>query len=163
MLGAASSRVSRTIGPTVITPTRSPYRPGLANPPSGPGGGYSVGRARHWLVQEAAVPSRGIYLYHSKFNCNYWRDIMAWSDHRTGRHLSLQVPPEIKIELLKRKALSGVPVSYQICEALRAKWSNQGAPPAVVPGPCQVTRPLVPSKYSGMHEQKIPPSMPWKT
>jgi len=87
---------------------------------------------------------------------------MPWGDHRTGRHLSLQVPPEIKIELLKRKALSGVSVSYQICEALRAKWSNQGAPPAVVPGPCQSTRPLVPSKYSGMREQKITPVSPWK-
>ena len=86
---------------------------------------------------------------------------MAWGEHRTGRHLSLQVPPEIKIELLKRKALSGVPVSYQICEALRSVW-NSPSTPAVVPGPCQVTRPLVPSKYAGMREQKITPNMPWK-
>jgi len=89
---------------------------------------------------------------------------MAWGEHRTGRHLSLQVPPEIKIELLKRKALSGVSVSFQICEALRAKWvGSVPVPAAVVPGPCQSTRPLVPSKYSGMREQKITPSMPWKT
>ncbi len=88
---------------------------------------------------------------------------MPWGDHRTGRHLSLQVPSEIKIELLKRKALTGQPVSYQICEALKAKWSGAGAPPVVVPGPLQVTRPVVPSKFAGMREQKItPPVSPWK-
>ncbi len=87
---------------------------------------------------------------------------MPWSENRTGRHLSLQVPPEIKIELLKRKSLTGQSVSYQICEALRAKWSGAGFPPAVVPGSRQVTRPIVPSKFEGMREQKIVPSSPWK-
>lgn len=88
--------------------------------------------------------------------------IMPWADHRTGRHLSLQVPAEIKIELLKRKALTGAPVAYQICEALRAKWDGAGAPPVVVPGPCQSTRPVLPGKYAGMREQKITPPSPWK-
>ena len=86
----------------------------------------------------------------------------SWGEHRSGRHLSIQVPAEIKIQLIKNKALTGVPIGYQICEALRAQWSNQGAPAAVVPGPCQVTRPLVPSKLAGMREQKITPLSPWK-
>ena len=63
----------------------------------------------------------------------------SWGEHRSGRHLSIQVPAEIKIQLIKNKALTGVPIGYQICEALRARWSGSGAPPAVVPGP---NRPL---------------------
>ena len=87
----------------------------------------------------------------------------SWGEKRSGRHLSLQVPADIKIQLIKNRALTGVPIGYQICEALRAKWSGSGSPPAVVPGPCQATRPIVPDRYSGMREQKIDrTNMPWK-
>ena len=64
----------------------------------------------------------------------------SWGEHRSGRHLSIQVPAEIKIQLIKNKALTGVPIGYQICEALRAKWQGLGSPPTVIPG--QVTQPL---------------------
>ena len=40
----------------------------------------------------------------------------SWGEHRSGRHLSIQVPAEIKIQLIKNKALTGVPIGYQICE-----------------------------------------------
>ena len=58
-----------------------------------------------------------------------------WSDGRTGRHLSLQVPSEIKCMLIKRKALSGACFSFQICEALKARWERQGLSPVPAPGP----------------------------
>jgi len=32
----------------------------------------------------------------------------SWGEKRSGRHLSLQVPADIKIELIKRKSLTGV-------------------------------------------------------
>ena len=89
---------------------------------------------------------------------------MAWSDRRTGRHLSLQVPPEIKIELLKRKALSGVTVSFQICEALRTQWGTRNGPPAVVPNPAPETLTKVEAgRYKGMRSQPIDrTNIPWK-
>ena len=59
----------------------------------------------------------------------------SWGEKRSGRHLSIQVPAEIKIQLIKNKALTGVGIGYQICEALRAKWGQgEGSPPAVVTG-----------------------------
>jgi hypothetical protein len=87
----------------------------------------------------------------------------SWGEHRSGRHLSIQVPAEIKIQLIKNKALTGVGIGYQICEALRAKWQGLGSPPAVIPGPCQVTHSIVPDRYAGMRQQKIDKTnMPWK-
>ena len=86
----------------------------------------------------------------------------SWGEKRSQRHLSLSVPTEIKIQLIKRKALTGAPIGYQICEALRAKWSNQGAQPAVVPGPVQVTQRIVPDRYASMRQQPIDKTnMPW--
>ena len=52
----------------------------------------------------------------------------SWGEHRSGRHLSIQVPAEIKIQLIKNKALTGVGIGYQICEALRGP---SGAPGTV--------------------------------
>ena len=86
----------------------------------------------------------------------------SWGEKRSGRHLSIQVPAEIKIQLIKNKALTGVGIGYQICEALRAKWGQQGSPPAVVQGPI-VTQRIVPDRYAGMRQQKIDrTSLPWK-
>ena len=85
----------------------------------------------------------------------------SWGEHRSGRHLSIQVPSEIKIQLIKNKALTGVPIGYQICEASRARWSS--STPAVVPGPKQATQRIVPDKYAGMRVQQIDRAMPpWK-
>ena len=87
----------------------------------------------------------------------------SWGEHRSGRHLSIQVPAEIKIQLIKNKALTGVPIGYQICEALRSRWSGSGASPAVVPGPKQATQRIAPDRYAGMRQQKIDrTSLPWK-
>ena len=84
----------------------------------------------------------------------------SWGEKRSGRHLSIQVPAEIKIQLIKNKALTGVGIGYQICEALRAKWQGLGSPPTVVPGP--VTHRIVPDRYAGMRQQKIDrTSLPW--
>jgi hypothetical protein len=86
----------------------------------------------------------------------------SWGEHRSGRHLSIQVPAEIKIQLIKNKALTGVPIGYQICEALRARWQGSGVSPAVVPGPEQATQRIVPDRYAGMRQQKIDrTSLPW--
>ena len=85
----------------------------------------------------------------------------SWGE-RSGRHLSIQVPAEIKIQLIKNKALTGVGIGYQICEALRAKWGRLGSPPAVVQGPI-LTQRIVPDRYAGMRQQKIDkPDIPWK-
>ena len=59
------------------------------------------------------------------------RGIILWlvgASIRSGRHLSIQVPAEIKIQLIKNKALTGVGIGYQICEALRAKWGQPRVP-----------------------------------
>ena len=86
----------------------------------------------------------------------------SWGEHRSGRHLSIQVPAEIKIQLIKNKALTGVPIGYQICEACGPVVRLWG-PPAVVPGPKQATQRIVPDRYAGMGQQKIDrTSLPWK-
>ncbi len=86
----------------------------------------------------------------------------SWGEKRSGRHLSIQVPAEIKIQLIKNKALTGVGIGYQICEALRAKWDHHGSPPAVVQGPI-VTQRIVPDRYASMRQQPInKPNIPWK-
>ena len=47
----------------------------------------------------------------------------SWGKNRSGRHLSIAVPPEIKIQLIKNKATTGAGIGYQICEALRTQWA----------------------------------------
>jgi len=88
----------------------------------------------------------------------------SWGEHRSGRHLSIQVPAEIKIQLIKNKALTGVGIGYQICEALRAKWGTRNGPPAVVPNPAPGTLTKVEAgRYKGMRSQPIDPTnIPWK-
>lgn len=57
----------------------------------------------------------------------------SWCDGRNGRHLSLQVPPEIKSMLIKRKSHTGQCMSFQICEALKARWDRLGLPSVAPP------------------------------
>ena len=86
----------------------------------------------------------------------------SWSSGRpsNARRITLSLSDELKNTLVRTKALTGKSFNFQICEAL--KGITASTPPAVVPGPCQVPRPLLPSKYASMREQKIIPNMPWK-
>ncbi len=86
----------------------------------------------------------------------------SWSSGRpsNARRITLSLSDELKNTLVRTKALTGKSFNFQIIEALRSLTA--ATPPAVVPGPCQVTRPLLPSKYARMREQKIAPNMPWK-
>ena len=43
---------------------------------------------------------------------------MSWGQHRRGRHVSIAVPPEIKCQLIRNKALGGGGIGAQIVEAL---------------------------------------------
>ena len=88
----------------------------------------------------------------------------SWGKNRSGRHLSIAVPPEIKIQLIKNKATTGVGIGYQICEALRAKWGTRNGPLAVVPNPAPGTLSKVEAgRYKGMRSQPIDrTNIPWK-
>ena len=88
----------------------------------------------------------------------------SWGEKRSGRHLSIQVPAEIKIQLIKNKALTGVGIGYQICEALRTQWGTRNGPTAVVPNPAQGTLSKVEAgRYKGMRSQPIDrTNIPWK-
>jgi hypothetical protein len=55
---------------------------------------------------------------------------MAWNVYRRGRHLSIQLPVEVKNQLVRNKARGGGTLTEQIISALQSKWS--GAAPAVV-------------------------------
>jgi len=79
----------------------------------------------------------------------------AWGLHRSDRHLSISVPPDVKCELIRQKSLRGVNIGAQIVESLRTTWGHrpQGAP-AVVQGPV-VTQRIVPDRYAGMRVQPI--------
>jgi hypothetical protein len=55
---------------------------------------------------------------------------MAWNVYRRGRHLSIQLPVEVKNQLVRNKARGGGTLTEQIVSALQAKWSE--AAPAVV-------------------------------
>jgi hypothetical protein len=55
---------------------------------------------------------------------------MAWNVYRRGRHLSIQLPVEVKNQLVRNKARGGGTLTEQIVSALQSKWSE--AAPAVV-------------------------------
>jgi hypothetical protein len=54
---------------------------------------------------------------------------MAWNVYRRGRHLSIQLPVEVKNQLVRNKARGGGTLTEQIVSALQSKWS--GVAPAV--------------------------------
>ena len=61
---------------------------------------------------------------------------MSWGQHRRGSHVSIAVPPEIKCQLIRNKALGGGGIGAQIVEALLYKWGSKPmAPPAVIQNP----------------------------
>ena len=87
---------------------------------------------------------------------------MSWAKYRRGRHLSIAVPPEVKGQLIRRKALGQGGIGAQIVEALQYRWGNQPlAPPAVVAYPAGDR--VASGPYRGMRRQEIPASakVPW--
>ena len=117
---------------------------------------------RKILVREQPGSSSGTYsyivmgLYHGEHN------MASWSSGRpsNARRITLSLSDELKNTLVRTKALTGKSFNFQIIEALRGLTA--ATPPAVVPGPCQVTRPIVPTKYASMREQKVTLPSPWK-
>ena len=87
----------------------------------------------------------------------------SWGKKRSGGHLSIQVPAEIKNQLIKNKATTGAGIGYQICEALKTQWGTRNGPPAVVPNPAQGTLSKVDAgRYKGMRSQPIDrTNIPW--
>ena len=70
---------------------------------------------------------------------------MAWNVYRRGRHLSIQLPVEVKNQLVRNKARGGGTLTEQIVSALQAQWSGavqqqnyvppqRLAPPGLAPG-----------------------------
>jgi hypothetical protein len=86
-----------------------------------------------------------------------------WAKYRRGRHLSIAVPPEIKSQLIRRKALGQGNMGQQIAEALTRLWGSVPTPPAaVVPNPAAtaVNDQISSGRYAGMRQQHIPPKVP---
>lgn len=91
---------------------------------------------------------------------------MSWAQHRRGRHLSIAVPPEIKNQLVRRKALGEGGIGQQIVEALQLRWGNRPpAPPAAVANPAAGDV-VASGPYKGMRSQPVTPSpanpVPWR-
>jgi hypothetical protein len=70
---------------------------------------------------------------------------MAWDTYRRGRHLSIQLPVEVKNQLVRNKARGGGTLTEQIVSALQSQWSGavpqqnsvppqRLAPPGLAPG-----------------------------
>ena len=79
---------------------------------------------------------------------------MAWGKYRKGLQTVIALPPAIKGQLIKNKALGLGGIGQQIVEALQYKWSNQ---PPVHQAPAVVANPTVASgRYAGMRQQTIP-------
>ena len=82
-------------------------------------------------------------------------NIMSWGQHRRGRHVSIAVPPEIKCQLIRNKALGGGGIGAQIVEALQYKWGTVPmAPPAVIQNPAGLDR-VESGRFKGMRSQPI--------
>ena len=88
---------------------------------------------------------------------------MSWGQHRRGRHVSIAVPPEIKCQLIRNKALGGGGIGAQIVEALLYKWGSKPmAPPAVIQNPIDRDR-VESGRYKGMRSQPIDKTtIPWQ-
>ena len=57
-----------------------------------------------------------------------------WGKYRRGQHLSIAVPPEVKSQLIHRKALGQGGIGAQIVEALQQRWGG-ATPPGSTPHP----------------------------
>ena len=90
-------------------------------------------------------------------------NIMSWGQHRRGRHVSIAVPPEIKCQLIRNKALGGGGIGAQIVEALQYKWGTVPmAPPAVIQNPAGLDR-VESGRFKGMRSQPIDKTtIPWQ-
>ena len=90
-------------------------------------------------------------------------NIMSWGQHRRGRHVSIAVPPEIKCQLIRNKALGGGGIGAQIVEALLYKWGSRPmAPPAVIQNPAGLDR-VESGRFKGMRSQPIDKTnIPWQ-
>lgn len=83
-----------------------------------------------------------------------------WARNRHQRHLSLSVEPEIKNQLVRRKALGQGGMGAQITEALLSHWGGQQVPASVVhPAPAEKTL-ITSGRYAGMRQQEIIKSPP---
>src|SRR5512142_1209558 len=63
---------------------------------------------------------------------------MAWNVYRWGRHLSIQLPVEVKNQLVRIKARGGGTLTEQIVSALQSKWSGAVQQQNDVPPGCGV-------------------------
>ena len=90
-------------------------------------------------------------------------NIMSWGQHRRGRHVSIAVPPEIKCQLIRNKALGGGGIGAQIVEALQYKWGTVPmAPRAVIKNPIDRDR-VESGRFKGMRSQSIDKTtIPWQ-
>jgi hypothetical protein len=102
--------------------------------------------------------------------------ISMWGKYRRGLHLSVAVPPEVKRQLIRRKALGEGGIGRQIVEALEQRWATAPLPgraagpgtplpvggyrgrepvrggPAVVPNPA-ASNTITSGRYAGMKVQ----------
>ena len=76
-----------------------------------------------------------------------------WAKYRRQRHLSIGLAPDIKCQLVNRKALGEGSMGSQIERALKQMWGRQA--PAVVPHPSDPSKPITSGRFAGMREQII--------
>jgi hypothetical protein len=76
---------------------------------------------------------------------------MAWNVYRRGRHLSIQLPVEVKNQLVRNKARGGGTLTEQIVSALQAQWSGAVPQQNSVPPQRQLDPGLAPgtTRYNG--------------
>ena len=88
---------------------------------------------------------------------------MSWGKYRRGRLLSIAVPPDIKCQLIRNKALGGGGIGAQIVEALQYKWGSKPmTPSAVIQNPIDRDR-VESGRYKGMRSQPIDKTtIPWQ-
>ncbi len=78
-----------------------------------------------------------------------------WAKYRRQRHLSIALAPEIKCQLVRRKALGQGSMGAQITAALLRMWEGQRVPAAVVPHPAPDKTYITSGRYAGMMQQKV--------
>jgi hypothetical protein len=77
---------------------------------------------------------------------------MAWNVYRRGRHLSIQLPVEVKNQLVRNKARGGGTLTEQIVSALQSQWSGAVLQQNSVPPGCGV----------GVATQRLAPPSPYR-
>ena len=78
-----------------------------------------------------------------------------WAKYRRQRHLSIALAPEIKCQLVRRKALGQGSMGAQITAALLRVWEGQRVPAAVVPHPAPDKTYITSGRYAGMMRQQV--------